>query len=469
MNMKRRQFIGSSTIGALAAGSVASRSSLAATSTNDEILVHIFLRGGIDGFNVVVPLDPKDHEYYSIMRPTLAIPDSGSGSALPIGSYAFGLNPVAGGLKDLFDAGHLAIVQAAGTANALASRSHFDAEKYIELGTPGLVGTTSGWLHRHFHSMTETLDLYPDEIFIPIVAFRSNPATSLLGNNSALTVWSPSDFKLDNAHWRWNYQEASWTGEKGYMQLEMLPDIYGASSDEVSHAGHQSLAAEAILRTQFNPGYAGSGTIPYPNRNIAMHLRNVAQMIKLDLGARIFVLDHSGFDSHTSQNNPENFDNLVADLSNGLAAFMDDLESSGGSFASRTTVIIQSEFGRRAYQNIGNGTDHGNGNIMLVVGSQVNGGVIYGQWPGLYPGTADGFVNYPNPKNGSTQPELFEGALSTTTDFRRVLSEYLQARCQHTAGTLGYVFPNYTGYSPMGIFNPLAEPEEMIFKAGFES
>ncbi len=467
--MKRRQFIGSSTLGALAVGSVSSQSSFAATSTNDEILVHIFLRGGIDGCNVVVPLDSNDHEYYSIMRPTLAIPDSGPGSALPIGAYPFGFNPVASALNELFDAGHLAIVQAAGTDNAIASRSHFDAEKYIELGTPGLVGTTSGWLHRHFHSMTNTLNLYPDEIFIPIVALRNNPATSLLGNNSALTVWSPSDFKLDNAHWRWNYQEPSWGGEKGYMQLEMLPEIYGSSSDEVSHAGSQSLAAEAILRTQFDASYTGSGSISYLDDGIAGQLRNVAQMIKLDLGARIFVLDHQNFDSHTNQNNPENFDNLLANLSNGLAAFMDDLESSGGTYANRTTVIIQSEFGRRLYQNVANGTDHGNGNLMLIVGKQVNGGAIFGQWPGLYPGTADGFVNYPNPKNGSNQPELYEGALSTTTDFRRVLSEYLQARCQHTAGTLAYVFPNYNGYSPMGIFNPLLEPEEMVFKAGFES
>jgi len=469
--MKRREFIRKSTFGAgtLAAGTLASARLQAATTYNEEILVHIFLRGGIDGCNVVVPLGAKDHEYYSIMRPTLAIPDTGPGHALPIGAHPFGFNPAAPAFKDLYDAGYLAIVHAAGTADAVASRSHFDAEKYIELGTPGLVGTTTGWLHRHFNSMATTLDLYPDEIFIPIVAFRNNPATSLLGNNSSLTVWSPSEFKLDNAHWRWNYQEDSWGGEKGYMQLEALPDIYDPSSDPVSHAGSQSLAAEAILRTQFDSEYAGSGSIAYQDDDIATQLRNVAQLIKMDLGTRIFVLDHHNFDSHTDQDNPENYDNLLANLADGLEAFMDDLEQSGGNYANRTTVIIQSEFGRRLYQNIANGTDHGNGNMLLVIGKQVNGGAIYGQWPGLYPGTADGFVNYANPKNGSTQPELFEGALSTTTDFRRVLSEYLQVRCQHTTQTLAYVFPNYNGYSPMGIFDPLASSNDLIFKTGFES
>jgi len=152
-----------------------------------------------------------------------------------------------------------------------------------------------------------------------------------------------------------------------------------------------------------------------------------------------------------------------------LASFFDDLEKSGGSYADRTTVIIQSEFGRRLYQNNSNGTDHGNGNMMLALGKNVNGGQIYGEWPGLYPGTEDDWVDYPNPKNGSTEPELFQGALSTTADFRRVLSEYLQRRGQHTTQSREFVFPGYTGYSPMGIFKPIPDPDDLIFGSGFES
>ena len=461
--MKRRQFLKAGALGTAAAGAFASRAARAAPAYNEQILVHIFLRGGIDGCNLVVPLGDADHAYYSIMRPSLGIPDSGPGGALPIGAEPFGFNPVTAPLLDLYSAGRLAIVQAVGTPDAIASRSHFDAEKYVELGTPGLVGTPTGWLHRHFHAMGATLGLYPDEIFLPIIAFRNNPPASLLGNSSALTVSSPAAFKLDNAHWRWSADNV------GYMQLAMLPEIYAIGSDEFSHAGSQALAAEAILRLNFDENYSGSGSLAYGATQIGSRLSDVAQLIKLDLGARIFTLDYHNFDSHTNQDDPQNYANLLAQLSAALAAFLDDLEQSGGSYADRTTVIVQSEFGRRLYQNISNGTDHGNGNLMLVLGKQVNGGTIYGDWPGLYPGTADGFVNYANPKNGSTAPELFQGALATTTDFRRVLSEYLAVRCQHTGVTLGQVFPGYNGYTPMGIFQPLGPVDENIFGDGFES
>lgn len=460
--MKRRSFLKHSALGSAALGALSARQASAAPAFNEQILVHIFLRGGIDGANLVVPIGDMDHEYYSIMRPTLAIPDSGAGAALPLGAEPFGFNPVLGPMLDLYNAGHLAVVQAVGTPDDIASRSHFDAEKYIELGTPGLVGTTSGWLHRHFLAMAETLGTYPDEIFMPIVAFRSNPPASLLGSTSTLSVYSPTAFRLDNAHWRWAVSDV------GYMQLEMLPTAYGVGSDEFSHSGAQALAAEAILRTSFQGNYTGAGTVPYGDNSIGDRLSDVAQLIKMDLGTRIFTLDYQNFDTHTNQDDPGNYNNPLANLASGLEAFMDDLEQSGGDYADRTVVIIQSEFGRRLYENVSSGTDHGNGNLMLVVGKSVNGGTIYGDWPGLYPGTQDDFVDYPNPINGSTAPELFQGALATTTDFRRVLTEYLEVRCEHTAVTRAAVFPSYTGYSPMGIFKSLEPAEEMIFKNSFE-
>jgi len=465
--MKRRQFLKSSALGTIAGGTLTHRSLQAAEPFNEEILVHIFLRGGIDGANVIVPLGDKDHEYYSILRPQLGIPDSGPGAAVPFGIEPFGFNPSATPLKELYDAGHLAVVQAAGVPNPVASRSHFDAEKYLELGTPGTVATTTGWLHRHFFSMANTLNVYPDEIFMPIVALRNNPPVSLLGNTSALTVWSPADFKLDNAHWRWNVMEPDWV-DKGYMQLDMLPEIYGLSNEEVAMSGDQALAAENILRTNFSRDYLGAGAIAYLDNQVGNQLRDVAQMIKLDLGTRLFTLDYGGWDTHASQDVPANYNDKLDQLTRALTAFLDDLDKSGGNYADRTTVIIQSEFGRRLFENNSRGTDHGNGNFMLVLGKQVNGGKIYGQWPGLYPGTADEWVNYANPKNGSTEPELFEGALSTTTDFRQVLSEYLLERGQHTSQTLEYVFPGYGDYSALGIFKPLVAKPEMIFSAGFE-
>ena len=462
--MKRRQFLKTGALGTMAGGSLLSPGLQAQTASthNEEILVHIFLRGGIDGLNVIVPIGDKDHEYYHIMRPQLAVDEK---DTIQLGATEFGLNPKAAALKELYDAGDLAVVHATGTPNEIATRSHFDAEKYIELGTPGLVGTTTGWLHRHFAAMSGELGKYPNEIFLPIVALRNNPPVSLLGNNSVLTVWSPGGFRLDNAHWRWDV-----AGEhEGYMQLDMMPEIYDLLSDEVSHAGSQALAAESILRTSFDGDYSGSGNLPYPDEQISSQLKDVAQMIKLDLGTRTFTLDYGGWDSHAGQDSADIFDNPLERLSNALAAFMDDLHSSGGSYADRTTVIVQSEFGRRLYENYSAGTDHGSGNMMLVIGKNVRGGKLYGDWPGLYPGTEDDWVNYANPKNGSTESELFEGALSTTTDFRRVLSEYLHRRGHHTTNTLNQVFPGYTGYSPMGIFNILEDPADVVFKSNFEN
>ena len=466
--MKRRQFLKNSAFGAVAPVALGSQSSLASGIVNEEILIHIFLRGGIDGLNVVVPLDDKDHEYYSIMRPELRVPESGTGGALPIHGNPFGFNPIAAPLKDLFDAGQMAIIQAVGTPDDIASRSHFDAEKYIDLGTPGSVGTTTGWLHRHFLSMTGPLGLYPEEIQLPIVAFHNIPPVSLLGNNSSLTVHSPESFRIDNAHWRWNVDAEPWQGE-GYKQLELLADIHHSASDSVTVAGHQALASEELLRTNYDPEYTSSGTIVYPQEDLGNLLSDLAQLIKLDAGTRLFTLDYGGWDTHADQNQANSFDYLLDSLCRALAAFFDDLNSSGDTYADRTTVIIQSEFGRRAFQNNSNGTDHGNGNIMLVLGKQVNGGKIYGDWPGLYPGTADEWVDYANPKNGSTEPELYEGALATTTDFRQVLSEYLQRRCWHNSNSLGFVFPNYSGYEPMGIFKTLTDDSDVIYRSSFES
>lgn len=462
--MKRRSFLKNSLAGAAAPAIIMPGVGLSAQEYNEEILVHIFLRGGIDGLNVVVPLGEHDHKYYSIMRPTLKIPDSGVGAALPIGVEPFGFNPLAAPMKELYDSGLLAVVQAVGTPDNISSRSHFDAEKYLELGTPGNIGTPTGWLHRHFISMTQSLNQYPDDILLPIIAFLNNLPTSLLGNTSTLTFNDPGVFRLDSAHWRWNLGDDSWDGEKGYMQREMLPRIYDLRNDEVSAAGQAALRAEHIIRTRYNSEYNSSGNVGYQDDNIAKQLSDVAQLIKMDNGTRLFPLDYQNFDSHANQNNPAAFDNLLDYLARALVAFFDDLENSAGDYADRTTVIIQSEFGRRAFQNNSLGTDHGNGNILIAIGRQVNGGKLYGTWPGLYPGTADEWVDYSNPKNGSTEPELFEGALATTTDFRQVLGEYLFNRCRYDNDAFSFVFPGYDTYAPIGVF----KRQEVIFRGGFE-
>ncbi|MEZ5591502.1 MAG: DUF1501 domain-containing protein [Gammaproteobacteria bacterium] len=303
--------------------------------------------------------------------------------------------------------------------------------------------------------MTQTLDLYPDQMVIPIIAFRSTPPTSLLGNTSALTVYSPGDFRIDNAFWRWNNNSEF---PDDLMQIELLPDLYNPVGDSIEQAGFQALTAEEIMRTSYDSDYTGSGTVPYPiesGGSFPRRMRDLAQLIKLDtdLSLRIAALDFGGWDTHTGQNSGNYFDNSLGVLCQSIAAFLDDLAQSGGDYFDRTTIILQSEFGRRAFQNYDQGTDHGSGNIMLALGKPVAGGAVYGEWPGLYPGSD--WVTYPNPKTGLFTPELFEGAVATTTDFRNVLGEYLMQRCQYSTNTLSSVFPGFSNYSPQGVFKPL--------------
>ena len=472
--IKRRKFLqtSSATIATMGSSTLMLEPA-SAQGFNNEILIYIFLRGGIDGLNLMLPLTADDYGYYATMRPTLKIPDSGTGAALPLGNTGFGLNPNAAPLKNLYDANYMAIIQAAGTPDPLASRSHFDAEKYAELGTPGQVNSTSGWMHRHFDAMAYQLNNLPDEILIPILAFRSTPPSSLLGNTSTLTVYSPENFKLNNAFWRWAPSDYE-NPEPGYLQLDLLPDLYDINGDFIEQAGAQALHAEEILRVNYDPDYSSSGTIPYPiendapsNQQFPQRMSDIAQLIKMtpDIGLRIATLDFGGWDTHSGQDDGNFFNAQIDLLSRSIEAFFDDMEQSGNDYANRITVIMQSEFGRRCFQNNDRGTDHGNGNLMLAIGKQVNGGQIYGTWPGIYPG-AD-WVNFPNPKNGSWEPEIFDGALATTTDFRRVLSEYLLKRGQHTTATQSYVFPDYSGYSEMGIFNPLQDGSNMILEDSF--
>ena len=230
--------------------------------------------------------------------------------------------------------------------------------------------------------------------------------------------------------------------------------MYNPNGDSVEQAGLKALHAEAIMRVEYDPDYTGSGSIAYPSGFFADRMRDLAQLIKLDtdLSLRIATIDFGGWDTHTAQNNY--FNNALGELSQSIEAFLDDLAQSGGDYFDRTTIIMQSEFGRRAFQNYDEGTDHGSGNIMLALGKPVTGGAVYGTWPGLYPGSD--WVNYVNPNSGTFEPELFEGAVATTTDFRHILGEFLMQRCQYNTAALSSVFPGFTGYSPLGIFKPLS-------------
>ena len=389
-------------------------------SGDPDILVVVFLRGGMDGLNLVPPIAGPDRGRYEAARSSLAVPVSGDGAALSLDG-GFGLHPAAAPLMDLYDSGRLAVVH--GTGMHEPTRSHFEAQDYIELGTPGDKTVGSGWLHRHL----ATAPNLPQEIMIPALASGNLQPMSLLGSGETLTLSDPEYFSFATGPSRWNQQ-----------QHDALRAVYASGSSVVNAAGTQSIDSVDIVRTHVTGDYVPAGGAVYPEDDTGMRLALAAQLISLDLGLQVVTLDVVGWDTHENQGSAIGgiFAGLVGSLSQGLAAFQTDMEARGR--AERLTVVVMTEFGRRLEENTDQGTDHGHGVPMLVLGAHVNGG-LHGQWPGLAP------------------DQLFEGLdLEVTTDFRRVLSEVLIARLGNPH--ISEVFPGYEGYSPLGVVRGLDAP-----------
>lgn len=382
---------------------------------NQNILVAVFLRGGMDGLSAVMPIAGADRGYYETSRENIAIPASGVNAALPLTDF-FGLHPAGAPLVGLYQDKKLAIIHAAGLTSD--TRSHFDAMKYMELGTPGSKSATNGWLTRHL----QTSSNLPGEIIMPALAVGNLQPTSLAGSTDAIGMTSPNSFSFGG---NWRYGDA---------QRVALRKTYSGAT-WLHEAGQQTLDAIDVVEYG-NPGnYTPENGAVYPNNSFGQNLRTVAQMIKLQLGMRVATVDLGGWDTHEYQGDSGAgyFSNQFGTLSSGLAALMTDLSNSNGvDYTQRLTVVVMSEFGRTFKQNASRGTDHGHGNLMFVLGGQVNGGLVYGNWPGL-----------------STEQLYDRRDLAITTDYRSVLSEILIRRLQNP--NLGYIFPGYTSYQPTGI------------------
>jgi len=379
----------------------------------DQVLIALFLRGGADALNLLPPISGQDRTLYEAARPTLRVPLSGSGAALPLDDR-FGLHPAAGPLHSLFQDGRMAVVLATGMDDP--TRSHFEAEDFMELGTPGSKTVGSGWLHRHLL----TAPGLPSEILIPALAAGYYQPTSLLGSSEAVTLSDPAYFSYSWGPYMW--QEA---------QKASMGRIYAGGTSAVHTAGQQTLIAAEIVAEYVTDDYQPSGGAVYPEDELGNHLKVVAQMLKIEVGIQVVTVDFGGWDTHESQGDGGGgfFAAQVASLASGLEALLTDLEASG--WGDRFTVVTMTEFGRRLDQNADGGTDHGHGAAMMLLGNHVIGGV-HGQWPGLHP------------------DNLFEGIdLEMTTDYRRVLSEVLIRR--QANANLGVIFPGYTGYEPLGV------------------
>jgi uncharacterized protein (DUF1501 family) len=386
------------------------------STVNDEILVVVFLRGGMDGLNLVVPISGADRGYYESARPNIAVPLSGGSSALSLDGQ-FGFHRSADGLYQLYQSGKVAVVNATGLSEA--SRSHFDSMEFIERGTPGVTTTASGWLARHFSSAHNL----PPEIVMPSISVGNLQATSLLGDRDTINLADPDSFNLNIGPWEWRNAQRS-----------ALRHMYSGDTTWLHASGLQALDAMDIIELNTSGNYVPSNGAVYPSGSFGDGLQVIAQMAKIDLGLRVATIDLGGWDTHVNQGDDGGgyFANLIEDLSEGLAALYTDLDGPGAAnYTQRLTIVVQSEFGRRLFENADEGTDHGHGNPMIVVSGNAVAGV-HGAWPGIGPG------------------QLFDDAdLAVTTDFRRVLSEILIRRMGNNH--LGYIFPGFTDYQPLGI------------------
>ncbi len=277
------------------------------------------------------------------------------------------------------------------------------------------------------------------------MAATSYTPASFLADPWALTMDNPENFRLNTSFWAWDAR-----------QLESLPALYTGSHPTETAGAHAVRALQAITNRDFN-GYQPGGGAVYPDSYFGRQLKTLAQLIKdPDAGLRVAALDLGGWDTHNDQDN-DNFDgwfsaNLAPALAGGLAALITDL-GAGGDHLQRTTVVVQTEFGRRLRENANRGTDHGYASDILLLGGSVNGGRFYGDWPGLAPSA------------------LFQGEdLMATTDFRHVLGEVVNRHMGNP--NLEAIFPGYPSYQPVGAIQGAdltpQPPLDTFFTDGFE-
>lgn len=402
--LPRRQFLqGCSYAIASMAGARLTNLSFAQDNNSADTLVVVFLRGGWDALNVVPPLQGDDRGFYEKARPNLRITD-----LLPLNDQ-FGLHPALGPLHDLYQAGKMGIVHAVGLD--YDTRSHFDAQEFIELGTPGLKNTTSGWITRHLQETGISS-------ILPVVSTSSQP-TSLLNFVPTVSVNSPSDF-------------SQWGNDLVGSQQDALRQMYKGNS-LLHQAGARTLDALSIVSPLAQQEYQPSNGATYNDDELGRQLKTIAQMIKLDAGLRVATVDFGGWDTHEYENdgNGGYISDLLNQLSTGLANFYLDLDAG---YTDRLSVVVISEFGRRLVQNESYGTDHGHGSVMLTLGGNVNGGQVFGAWPGLH------------------NDQLYDHAdLAVTTDYRQVLSELLSKRLGNA--NIENIFPGFSGkYNPLEIY-----------------
>jgi uncharacterized protein (DUF1501 family) len=402
MSITRRVFIRNSAlaiVGTSAVPSFLARAAwgAAAPGTRNKRLVVIFQRGAADGLNIVVP--HAEAQYYA-MRPSINIPRQ---SVIDLDGF-FGLHPSLAPFQPLWQQRHLAIVHAAGSPDP--NRSHFDAQDFMESGTPGIKSTEDGWLNRSLRNLPQLSAKSPFEA----IAMGPSIPRILSGAEPAIAMNNINDFTVGGR------------SAKPSSVANAFEAMYDHSVDAVLHStGEETFDAVKMLKTADPAKYNPAPGADYPKGRFGDSLRQLAQLIKADLGVRVAFADIGGWDHHVNEGATEGqLANVLRDFSQSLAAFWTDL----GDLGEDTVVVTMSEFGRTARENGNRGTDHGHANVMFVLGGPVTGGKVYGRWPGL------------------DQSQLYEGRdLALTTDFRQVLSEAVTRQMGNR--NLSTVFPGF--------------------------
>lgn len=365
-------------------------------------LVAIFQRGAVDGLNMIVPFGESN--YYDL-RPSIAIAKpngSNAETAINLDGF-FGLHPSMSSLKSLWNSKRLAIVHASGSPDN--TRSHFDAQDYMESATPGVKSTSDGWLNRYLQSKQET-EASP---FRGISMTQQMPR-AMQGRAPVLAMSNLSNFAIRNGKSSANVQGG-------------FEAIYSRDKNELlAETGRETFDAINYLK-QANPAqYKPENGAQYPAGPLGRSLLQIAQLIKAGVGLEIAFTDVGGWDTHANQGNGRGqLANRLQEFSSAIAAFYQDL----GQRMDDVVVLTMSEFGRTVKENGNRGTDHGHANAMLVLGNSVRGGQVYGKWPGL------------------KSDQLFEGRdLALTTDFRDVFGEVAARHLR--APDLKSVFPGYS-------------------------
>jgi len=402
MTISRRYFLKSGGIAMLGMASLPSflqRAVASTVSPNKKKMVVLFQRGAMDGLNVVVPF--AEPNYYQ-MRPTIAIPQpqrGGADAAIDLDGF-FGLHPSLQPLLPLFQKNELAIVQAVGSPDP--TRSHFDAQDFMESGTVGVKSTEDGWLNRALQGMPAD---HPSPF--RAVAFGPYLPRTLQGSVSAVALPDLKQFKMNGP------QDSAQGGFEA---------MYAQTVDQAMRGvGHETFEAIDQLK-KVNPDlYEPDNGAQYPKSRFGQSLMEIAELFKADVGLEVAFLDSGGWDHHVNEGGVQGqLSNLLRDLGQGIAAFHQDMGDRMGD----VVFVSMSEFGRTAHENGNRGTDHGHANCMFVMGGDVKGGKVYTRWPGLSEG------------------QLNQGRdLAVTTDYRSVLGEIISTHLGDK--NLNKVFPGY--------------------------